>query len=296
MDLDPLHEKELQQFLGQIERLEIQGATSVAVETLRCIRKGLESMEINVAEAAEYIGHVSSQVLDIRPTEPMLNNLSQELLQRSQTADSIDSIVKETKQLIDTAETANTQISSHAGDIITPGVTVLTHCHSSSATAVLRKAHQSFDIKVYATETRPKYQGRATAQELVDAGIETTQIVDSAVYSIIDEVDLVIVGADAITRDTLYNKIGTSQIAFIAAEKNIPFHVAASLLKFADHEIEIEQRDADEVWADRPSDLRINNPAFDPTPLDHVKSIITEGGAQTPSNFPHTARSFLEEI
>ena len=54
-------------------------------------------------------------------------------------------------------------------------------------------------FEVVCTETRPAFQGRITAKEMLSLGVKTTFIVDSAARSFMHDVDLVIVGADAIT-------------------------------------------------------------------------------------------------
>ena len=86
---------------------------------------------------------------------------------------------------------------------------------------------------VICTETRPAYQGRITAKELVDLGIDTTFIVDSAARTFIDDADVVFVGADAITSEgNVVNKIGSGGIAVFASEALVTFYVLSELLKF----------------------------------------------------------------
>ena len=100
------------------------------------------------------------------------------------------------------------------------GSVVFTHCHSSTVTRMLAKAKaDGADFRVICTETRPAYQGRITAKELVGLGIDTTFIVDSAARTFMGEADIVFVGADAITSEgNVVNKIGTGGIAVLASE------------------------------------------------------------------------------
>ena len=114
-------------------------------------------------------------------------------------------------------------------------------------------------FEVVCTESRPVFQGRITAKEMLDAGIKTTMIVDSAVRHFMNEVDLVFVGADAITSEgNVINKIGTSMVALAAREARTPFYVVSELLKFdpvtihGDYE-KIEERSPKEVWDAPPS-------------------------------------------
>jgi ribose 1,5-bisphosphate isomerase len=169
------------------------------------------------------------------------------------------------------------------------GDTILTHCHSSAVTETLVEAHrQGRRFRVIQTETRPKYQGRITARELVEAGVDTTMIVDSAARHFMKEIDFVVVGSDAITSEgNVINKIGTSQVALAANEARIPFYVVSTLLKFDPVTIRgryeaIEERDTGEIWDAPPEGLKLRNPAFDVTRRDYIHGVITEEGIISP--------------
>ena len=101
---------------------------------------------------------------------------------------------------------------------------------------MIRSAHESGKkILVYACETRPLLQGsRLTSWELMRDGIDVTLITDSmaAVLMRKGEIDLVIVGADRIVSDAVFNKIGTYMHAVCANAHNIPFYIAAPLSTF----------------------------------------------------------------
>ncbi|MGZ4851278.1 MAG: translation initiation factor eIF-2B, partial [Candidatus Bathyarchaeia archaeon] len=146
------------------------------------------------------------------------------------------------------------------------------------------------NFKVICTETRPAYQGRITANELVGLGIETTFIVDSAARSFMGNVDVVIVGADAITSEgNVVNKIGSSSIAVLANEARVPFYVVSELLKFDPETLKgecerIEQRNPAEVWSEAPSKLIVRNPAFDVTPNRYIHGLICEEGIIAPQS------------
>jgi methylthioribose-1-phosphate isomerase len=116
-------------------------------------------------------------------------------------------------------------------------------------------------------------------------------------------VDLVIVGADRVTRNgDVCNKIGTYLKALAAYDQQVPFYAAVPTptidWQLANgHAIEIEMRDPDEVaymqgqGADGalqhirviPNESRALNPAFDVTPARLVSGIITELGVFTPA-------------
>lgn len=259
-------------FLEKIESLEIQGATAVARETLR-----FAAEHVPETGAAEFVDALRRDVLSIRPTEPMLDNATDIAVTRIEQGGDAATVLHELGAYIDAVN--ETIVDKCVEDVFDGSVhTVLTHCHSSTAEDLIIAGSERSDLSVYATETRPKYQGRTTAQNLVTHGVDTTMIVDSAVFSMLDTVDAVIVGADALTANHVFNKIGTSQIAYLAAKQDIDFYVAASLLKYTEDEPVVEQRDADEVWKKRPAELNVLNPAFDSAPLTQVTGLCTERG------------------
>ena len=109
------------------------------------------------------------------------------------------------------------------------------------------------------------------------------------------KIDKVIVGADRITRDAVFNKIGTYSLAVLAKAHGIPFYVAAPISTFdlahSEKDVEIEERDGDEIRRLgnkqlAPLGVPIYNPAFDATPLDLVSAIITERGIYRPPEMP----------
>ncbi len=169
----------------------------------------------------------------------------------------------------------------------------MTHCNSSVAFSIFETAFkQGKNINVVATETRPRQQGYITVDFLQKAGIPSTLILDSAVRYYMKKVDLVVVGADAITANgSLINKVGTSQVALAANEARVSFIAAAETYKFSPRTmfgemVEIEERDPGEVLSPELQKkwpkLKVSNPAFDVTPHKYIDMIITEIGAISP--------------
>ena len=190
-------------------------------------------------------------------------------------------------------------------------VNVLTHCNAGwlatvdwgTALAPIYAAHDSgIDLHVWVDETRPRNQGAAlTAWELGSHGVPHTVIADNAGGHLMQhgEVDLVIVGADRVTRTgDAANKIGTYLKALAARDNGVPFYVAlpSSTIDWdvsdGVAEIPIEERAASEVTditgqnaAGEIVTVRIAaagspaaNPAFDVTPGRLVSLLITERG------------------
>jgi ribose 1,5-bisphosphate isomerase len=200
-------------------------------------------------------------------------------------------VVLNANNFIENSQKAVEKIGQIGSRRIRDGDTVLTHCNSQAAISVIRAAHNSGKkIKVIATESRPRFQGITTIGMLDKLGIETELIVDSAARSVMNEVDLVVVGADVITANgTLVNKIGTAQIALCAREARTSFMVAAETYKFSPKTIlgelvTIEEREPMEVLPDisKYRHVKVRNPAFDVTPHQYIDLICTEAGAISP--------------
>lgn len=277
----------------RIRRLEIQGATNVAVSAVEALAGDLRGAKTE-SETSAILEKGVSLLVAARSTEPMLRNglklfrsrVSSKWVDRA----SFDlSVEKVSSEILNLFRESKQRIIDIGSQRILDGDTILTHCHSSTVTETIMRAHkQGKRIRVIQTETRPKNQGRITARELVEVGIDTTMIIDSAARHFANESDIVLVGCDAITSEgNILNKIGTSQVALIANESRTPFYVLSTLLKFDlvtvyGEYVAIEERQVGEVWDSPPNGLKIRNPAFDVTRRGYISGLITEEGVISP--------------
>ena len=274
---------------------------------LTAVRAIVEQMKISEARdrssALAEIAQAREVLFGSRETEPFMRNAVRHIEWRVREADwrtvedLRDLIRGVSDELLRGFTEARRRIAEMGSRRIRPGSRILTHCHSSAVNMVFKQAKaRGVDFEVVCTETRPVFQGRMTARELLEAGIRTTMIVDSAVRSLMNRVDLVVVGADAITSEgNVINKIGTSLVALAAHEARTPLYVVTELLKFdpetihGDYEV-IEERPTAEVWPDAPEGLAIRNPAFDVTRRDYIHGIVCEEGVISPHSILEAVR------
>jgi methylthioribose-1-phosphate isomerase len=223
-------------------------------------------------------------------------------------------VLNEAQKIADEDAEQNRAIGKHGATLIKDGDTILTHCNAGelatveygTALGIIRAAHeQGKKIKVIADETRPLLQGaRLTAYELMRDGIPVTLITDNMAAHVMSKelVNLVIVGADRIVQNAVFNKIGTYGAAVLAKEHNIPFYVAAPKSTFdltrKAEEVVIEERNPEEVThvgqiQIAPTGVKVFNPAFDATPLKYVSGIITEDGVYRKKDFLRFKRGSL---
>ncbi|MCQ6962691.1 S-methyl-5-thioribose-1-phosphate isomerase [Methanolobus chelungpuianus] len=214
-----------------------------------------------------------------------------------------DIVLSEARRIADEDVATNKMIGKHGAKLLKDGDTVMTYCNAGrmacvdwgTALGVVRSAVGSGKrINVIACETRPLNQGsRITAWELMQDKIPVTLITDSMAGHVMRKgmVDKIIVGADRITGDAVFNKIGTYTLSVLAKEHEIPFYIAAPVSTFDfegwEETVTIELRDEDELRFCRgvqtaPMDVKVYNPAFDATPMENISGIITEKGVFYP--------------
>ncbi|MHA2203507.1 MAG: S-methyl-5-thioribose-1-phosphate isomerase [Candidatus Hodarchaeales archaeon] len=208
-------------------------------------------------------------------------------------------------------------------ELITSGISVLTHCHTgalalvdygSALAPIIHAWEEGKRFHVYVDETRPRFQGRMTAWELSQYNIDHTVICDSASGFFISQgkVDFIILGADRVARNgDIANKIGTYNLAVLANHHDISFYTAfpTSTFDFSTQtgkDIIIEFRDSNEIKQALGFSSTLNknhivslyaeeeefsNPAFDITPSKLITGYITPYGILSQSQLEKTLTS-----
>lgn len=278
-----------------IKALKIQGARPIAkaaldAQILLVEKSGAKTVQELIKEMKE-----ARRALEgVRETEPTLRNymhlLFKEIEAKKPTKieELKELVIKTSNKIVKQREDADEKIWLYGSRKVPDKGKILVHCHSSTVVNILKKAWKSGKkFEVFSTETRPRYQGRRTAQELAEAGIPVTQIVDSAVATIMHNIDLVLVGADAVTSEgVVVNKIGTKIMAIVASYYGTPFYVCCSTFKMDPRTTvgflePIEERSPEELGF-KEKGVKIFNPAFDVTPPKLIHGIITEKGVIAP--------------
>ncbi|WP_342770342.1 MULTISPECIES: ribose 1,5-bisphosphate isomerase [unclassified Methanoculleus] len=288
----------LSETAASIKNMEIRGAGRIARAAVEALADYAGSLDTSDPDTFRMEMRKAADILTgTRPTAVSLPNAVRYVMRALDSFESVeaarDEVLRRAAEFVDHSEHAIEQIAAIGARHISDGDVLMTHCNSEAALGCILEAHrQGKDIEVYATEVRPRGQGLITIRTLNDAGIRTNYIVDSAVRYFINDVDLVIVGADAIAvNGAVVNKIGTAQIAHSANETRTNVIVAAETYKFAPRTIlgeliEIEERDPSEVLpreeAEKLPFVRVRNPAFDVTPAEYIDLIVTEQGAIPP--------------
>lgn len=293
---------QLKQTFEDIKSMKVRGAGRIARAAVASLKNEvLYAKDDDAVKLFEHIQKAGDYLKSSRPTAVSLPNGVNSIVKVAQKGLQIKLDVNQLKEYISKAADDFIQKSIESqkkiGEIgakrIVNGDVILTHCNSQSAISIIKTAFdEGKNFRVFATETRPRFQGRLTSAWLADAGIDVTLIPDSAARLYMRKVDKVVVGADAIAvNGAVVNKIGTSTIAAIAKESRSRVMVAAETYKISPQTyfgelIEIEIRSPYEVaprtWLEKHPKIKVLNPAFDVTPPEYIDFIITERGIYPP--------------
>ncbi|RLI88088.1 MAG: S-methyl-5-thioribose-1-phosphate isomerase [Archaeoglobales archaeon] len=304
--------RKVEELAEAIKRLAVRGAPALEAAGGYGIALAAHEHDFSkVEELKEHIKKAAEYLASTRPTAVNLFYGIDRVLRAAMEGKSVKEVrqlaLNEAERLANEDVERNKLMGKHGAKLLKDGFTVLTYCNTGrlatvdwgTALGVVRSAvEEGKRIKVIACETRPLNQGsRLTAWELMQDGIDVTLITDSMVGMVMQKgmVDCVIVGADRIVRDAVFNKIGTYTVAVLAKEHGIPFYVAAPATTFdwgrEAKDVVIEERSREElIYCNikcrqtliAPPNVKVYNPAFDSTPLRYVTALITERGVIYP--------------
>lgn len=183
------------------------------------------------------------------------------------------------------ADARRRDLIAQVADLADDGATVATYSRSGTVVAGLKQAAADRTVRVRVGEGRPGMEGLSVARDLDAAGAEVTVTTDAALVSDLDDVDLVLVGADAICAEGLVNKVGTSALLRSADADDVGVVVACG----SDKRLPSAWRRAPPLDrqgtldVDVPEGVAVEAPLFEVAPLDPVTAIVTEDGPQPPA-------------
>lgn len=247
---------------SDIRNLKIQGATNVALAVLDVLEKNPDK-------------EIGLRLANARPTEPLAQNAIRYIFSGPDT-------LKRIHQYKTFIHKAKISIPENGASLLVNGGTYLTLCHSQTTIDLFHKARKNGAFfSLFVAETRPLYQGRITATELINLGFDdVTMVTDNVAFALLEnkKFDAVFLGSDLLTETGFVNKVGSLAAATIANLRTTPVYCVSTLLKFDPKPFIIEQRNPDEIWEHSPKSLKFYAPAFDYIPYYPNVQIICEEG------------------
>ncbi len=255
-------------------------------------------------EQREHMEKAIERIKNTRPTQTSLHHLLEDMLEISEqtiseNGDLFEEMREKAYDWTSTIMNTSRKLGKYASERIEDGDTILTHCYGGPAIYLMGDyaRDEGKEIDYFCTETRPYLQGaRLTSFALSEGGFDTTLITDGMPAHVMREglIDKFVTGADRISLDgSVANKIGTYQISLAAERHDIPFYAISYTGPDPDtpdwQSVEIEMRDEKELKQFRgiqtaPEKVRGFYPAFDCTPPELVKGIVTDKGIYKPNS------------
>ena len=311
-ELVPIRMESVRQLIEAIKSLRVRGAPALGAAGAYGIALAAErSLATNAFDMIQELDMAADMIKSSRPTAINLSWGVDRVHRAASAGETIQDIreaaLLEAEEIAEEDIRINKAIGRNGAKLLEDGDNVLTHCNAGrlacvgwgTALGVIRSAVEAGkEIHVYACETRPLHQGsRLTAWELSRDEIPVTLICESMTGSLMRQgkIHKAIVGADRITKDVVFNKIGTYSHAVLSKYHKVPFYVAAPLSTFdrknEEEDIIVEERDPEEICTMAgvrlaPEGIDAYNPAFDATPLDLITGLITEKGVFRPPLMP----------
>ncbi|KAK9504265.1 hypothetical protein O3M35_010639 [Rhynocoris fuscipes] len=183
---------------------------------------------------------------------------------------------------------ARGKVAKLGSSFIVDGSKVLTHSKSRVALETFKVASKAGKrFQVYVTSSLPDSSGEDMAEELRKLSIPCTVILDSAIGYVMEQIDIVMIGAEGVVESGgVINKVGSYTMALCAREMKKPFYVLTESFKFS-RLYPLNQRDLPDNFKYKSSalkkDLSKEHPLVDYTPPSYISLLFTDLGILTPS-------------
>ena len=271
--------------IEEISRMQTHSSSVVAVKATEALGELLDRDYRNVEAYERDLERNAGALRRANPSHASLHKAMREVVDNVLgETDSVEAAKSRTREEIDRIvegiEMGKHRAAARAATTFEDGETVLTHDFSTTVLEAIEvAAAEGCHLTAYVTEARPRYLGRKTARRLAEMDrVEPHLLVDSAAGHILDRCDRVVVGMTCIVGETLYNRVGTFPLVAAASVADVPVTVVGSESKVieSDFVFENEEREPAEVIREPVEGVRIENPAYDATPMDLIDEVVTD--------------------
>lgn len=300
---------EVDELLRKVGEDRESGASSFVRITLEVLRvASLKSHANSIQELMDELWDLAITLARARPTFSTIpNSVAYFLEEITRGANQANSIEQFKRQIISSSLEidrehlqARERVIQSSSALISHSKTILTHSYSINVKEALLKYGRERNI--LCTESRPLFEGKTLANAISKSGIKCTLITEASVSSYIKDVDLVLVGADAIYEDgSVVNKVGTRMIGIMAKDEGKPFFVISETWKMLRGRlVELfspEEGDESEILGlESQAGLKARNPYYDTTEPNLISGIVTEFGVLAPSEVKRHSKVFTNSI
>ncbi|XP_026330285.1 translation initiation factor eIF-2B subunit alpha [Hyposmocoma kahamanoa] len=283
-------------FLKTLREEEDISAAIAAIKTLLTVIQNykvvtIRELNINLKKAVEAMRHCDQPVTAIASgCELFMRFITLAKLDDKGYEDCEQVMLQRGRTFLEALLEARGKVAKQALPFISDGCKILTHSRSRVVLqAMLEAAKANKRFEVYVTMSAPDNSGVLMHKQLQAAGVDSTQILDSAVGYIMEQVDIVMIGAEGVAESGgIINKVGTYGLAMAALELKKPVYVLAESFKFSrvyplnQQDIPVEFKYLSSVISSG-KDLSKEHPLVDYTPPSYITLLFTDIGILTPS-------------
>lgn len=172
-------------------------------------------------------------------------------------------------------------IAASGSKIIANFNKIFTYGNNTAVIEILKKAiSQKRKFEVYCSKSSPSMEGINLARYLSERGMKTTLCEDAQIGTIINDMSLVVIGADRLYEEGIVNKAGTLAVCLLAKYYGIRVYLAvetSKVLKTTERSIKNSERNPSEVYTGVESFTVVNN-YYEKIPFDLIHKVICEEG------------------
>jgi translation initiation factor 2B subunit (eIF-2B alpha/beta/delta family) len=227
--------------------------------------------------APEHLVAVVERLQQAHPAMALLWNLGQRLREQAAQGATVAELVQSAQRFAEeVAESARQAVESVARELPS-GASVLTHSAGTQLYELLRRLRElGKQIELFCTLSLPGGEGATLARTARRLGMQVCLVCDLQAYGVLKQVQLLLLGADALCLDGLVHKVGSAPLAYLAWMEHRPVWVLACSQKL------LPQPWSEELEGEAPPCLRSTLPQrralYDCTPWEHLTLVATEQG------------------
>lgn len=260
------------------------GATNIVYGILNLFQRMIDSD--CSPRTADQIQKSALKLLECHPTMAQVINLCRDIVESPKQIEKINDLVKSWHKRMLTQSKETALRAAKVGEMYNRIVTF-----SNSRLVFQALLEMKSRPEVLISESRPECEGLKMAGNLHQEGIKVTLCVDSALPSLLEDFDAVMVGCDCITSEFVANKIGTYALALACEKNDIPMYVLCPTSKYLSFERALFFHVVDHapfaLAQQMPKGIEQVNRYFDHTPIDLIKHIVWESNVGSPFEFLH---------
>lgn len=272
----------------------IHGSTFITKKAINIVRAYLidssKSNTFSIIKLRKFL----YEIVQSQPSMALVFNFSNQLLwfldsidqEKTSTKDQVFNIMGQ----IDNFESSMNQTEQIISELAAAELSSLSPIATFSSSNTVKKtiellANKQKDLLFFCSESRPKNEGTILAKSLSKKGIHVSLMTDVTLFSLIKKVNAIIIGADAVTRHGIINKMGSNPLVNLANNKKIPVYCLCSAQKMVPLEYSLQKENkkpSSDLLNEQSCFINVINYYFDTTPSELFTGIITEKGIIKP--------------